>query len=61
VLAGAFLLLIGALFFVTESRAGRYFLANYEALAMFVALGAFYAVRSWRQRSSREPEPGSPP
>jgi hypothetical protein len=60
-LAGACLLLIGALFFLPDSRAGRYFLANYEALAMFVALCALYVVQTWRTRSRPAPDPASPP
>jgi hypothetical protein len=51
VVSGLFLLLMAALFFISGDRDGRYFIANYQALLMFVVLCAGYLygdVRGWR-------------
>jgi len=50
VLAGGFLLLMAAVFHAVGSRTGRYFLVNYEALAMFVALCTLFLVATLRER-----------
>jgi hypothetical protein len=61
VLSGAALCLMAAVFFAAETRAGRYFLVNYEAIAIFVALTAAFAVSSWRRRARPDPDRPDPP
>jgi hypothetical protein len=61
VLAGGFLLLMGAVFYVADTRAGRYFLVNYEALGMFVALCAVFIEAALRARSKSRSDPTSSP
>jgi hypothetical protein len=54
--AGALLFLMAALFHLPETKAGRYFLVNYEALVMFGVLVVGYLagdLRAWRESRRR--------